>query len=561
MVSFTGYLKSRADISTLANIDKQMLTDEDLLIRERCEGDLHEFIRHAWPAVAPNIRFIDGWHIGAGSEHLMAVYNGQIETLLINWPSGYAKSSVCNVFFPAWGWCREPFLKFLNVSGTYSLSERDTLLCRQLVQSPWYQKLWGNKVQISKDLNTKERYANTAGGVKIIKTIGGTMGERAHFATVDDANGTDDIYYSTHREYINAGIDSTVSTRIDKISENRRGGLIIIQQRVHQFDLTGHWLAKNDKSIVHLMLPAYYESARKCVTIPLGANSNVPWSDPRTVERELLWPQMKDINDVKRIELSLGTEINRQAQLQQNPTPAGGNLIKKEWFKLWKHRRLPECKYIIQSWDTALSVSEDACESAHTTWGLFEDENSNNNIMLLSCWSGKLANPDLRKMMIKCANNYYTRSHTSPASRMIQPDIILIEEAMNGKALIDDLRYSGVSNVIGFNPKTHGFKLENGTSPTKKLARTHFASMVVETQIVWLPMIPESDYTKLYDYADGFLQACLRCPRGQGQDLIDSMAQAFIYMRMNGLIHYKGEADQIDLEMYREALEQQINCR
>lgn len=416
--------------------------------------------------------------------------------------------------------------------------------------SPWYQKYWGYKFQISKELNTKDRFLNSAGGEKIIKSIhSSSMGEGGNFIIVDDPNGQDDIYYATRREYVNATVDATIGVRVDRIDSETRGCLIVIQQRVHQFDLTGHLLGKGYPQTVHLRLAMEYEVSNPCITIPINGETE-PWEDPRSVEGELLWPERFDENDLIMRKLTLGSEINRQAQLQQNPTPADGNMIKKEWFRLWRLPQMPQCSMIIQSWDTALSTKETACESAMTTWGIFENEYGHNNIILLNTWSGKLENPDLRKMMIKCNYNYYTTSFDGPYTRGPSPDVILIEEAMNGTPLIKDLQLGGITNVIGFNPRTHGFKREDGTSPTKKLARTHFATMIIQSKVVWLPTTPQSGFTLFYPTADKFVTACLRCPRGEGQDIIDSMAQAFIWARMNNLIHYPGENPEAIVQIF-----------
>src|SRR4051812_26889189 len=78
------------------------------LLRERKRRDastsLHEFVRQAWPVVEPATPFLDNWHIGAISEHLEAVFRGQIRRLVINVPFRTAKSTVVSVMGPAWWW-------------------------------------------------------------------------------------------------------------------------------------------------------------------------------------------------------------------------------------------------------------------------------------------------------------------------------------------------------------------------------------------------------------------------------------------------------------------------
>lgn len=540
-VRLRALAKKYTETEHLFSLHDIVLTDEDLRIREDCERSLYTFVRHMWSSLYPGFVYVDGWHIRAICDHLEAAYTGDITRLLMNVSSRCMKSTLCNIFFPAWVWCKEPPLKFLNMSGDYSLSLRDNVKCRQLILSDNYVRFWGTKVEISKDTNTKERYANTAGGEKLIKTIqGSAMGEGAHFVIIDDGNSTQDIFSTVRREYTNEVVDSTVSVRIDKISAKRSGALIIIQQRLHQFDLTGHWLAKGDPSVVHLMLPMEFDHKRKCSTVILPGTKKI-WEDPRKEDGDLMWPQMFDAAAVAERKMGYGAAITIAAQLQQDPTPAGGNIIKKEWFIPWSNHHMPPCEYVVQSWDTALSVAEDACESAVTTWGIFKNDFGHYNIILLNCWSGKLATPDLRKMIKRCAYNYYTSSFAAPERMGPEPDVVLIEKAANGQALIDDLRRGGLLKVIGFDPKNHGFKAESGMSPTSKVARTHYASMMIEQGMVHIPMSPTSEYRRPYLFAEKFIEACLRYPRGTGKDLLDSMAQAFIYMRKSSLLHHRGE--------------------
>ena len=65
---------------------------------------------------------------------------------------------------------------------------------------------------------------------------------------------------------------------------------IIIQQRLHEEDITGH-IIDNDlgDEWVKLILPMEYEDARKAKTIILPSTDGKIWQDPREEEGELLW--------------------------------------------------------------------------------------------------------------------------------------------------------------------------------------------------------------------------------------------------------------------------------
>src|SRR5215471_2016411 len=112
--------------------------------REQATRSLREFVRQAWRIVEPSTPFVPGWHIDAIIDHLEAVSRGQIRNLLINVPPRHMKSLLVSVFWPAWEWIRFPERRWLYSSYAASLSIRDSLKCRRLIESPWYQRLWGD---------------------------------------------------------------------------------------------------------------------------------------------------------------------------------------------------------------------------------------------------------------------------------------------------------------------------------------------------------------------------------------------------------------------------------
>lgn len=516
-----------------------LLTTDEHVIKQKCETSLYEFVKRFWYVVEGENTFHDNWHIDVICQHLQACVEGRIKKIIINIPPRHMKSLLCCVFFPAWVWCTKPHLKFFGLSGAMKLAIRDNVKCRRLIQSTEYQKYWGNQFDICADSNTKQRFENNRGGQKLIQSImSSSMGEGGHFLIMDDPNSSQDIDSEVMREGTNDSFDNAIGIRRDN---TERSVLIVIQQRIHEMDLTGHILQKEYPDLVHLMLPLEFEPDRKCKTIPL-AGMTTPWEDPRTEKDEILWPSRFSRtyidNDLKK---TIQSDYHRAAQFQQRPAPAEGGIFKKEWFMLWEEKYLPRCEFVIQSWDTALSIREDACESGMTVWGIFKDDANQNRIILLNCWSGRLEHPDLRKMIIRCSNNYFTSSFESPERQGPRPDILLIEDAYNGKALIHDLRVANI-NVTAFDPKNHGLKSEAGQKATSKIARARLASLLCEQKLVYLPLKPNSNTKELCSFAEKLLNSTLLFPRGGNKDLIDSMSQAFIFMRKHELIHLRGEA-------------------
>src|SRR5437763_6486498 len=135
----------------------------DDIDRELATRRLRDFVLQAWAVLEPSTPFVQGWHIDAIVEHLEAVTNGQIRNLLINVPPRHMKSLLVSVFWPAWEWLRWPERRWLYSSYAASLSIRDSIKCRRLIESPWYQQRWRDRFALTSDQNTKGRFENTAG--------------------------------------------------------------------------------------------------------------------------------------------------------------------------------------------------------------------------------------------------------------------------------------------------------------------------------------------------------------------------------------------------------------
>ncbi len=518
------------------NFDNKIdsLLEEELLLKEKLEGSLYEFTKVFWKNVEGGIDFIDNWHFGAICEHLEATYAPpsvvpQIRTLIINIPPRMSKSTAVSVMFQPWVWTKVPSYRFYYASYAQSVALKDSVKSRRIIQSSLYQRLWGSSFQLCGDVNTKIRYENTSTGQRLTTSVDGVAaGEGGDFLIIDDANNFKKIESEVTRNNTNEWWDHSMSSRYN---DPKTGRNIHCQQRTHELDLTGHILGKGKKGVVHLMLPMEFEAKRKCITVPLPSSKGKVWCDPRKVEGELLCPSRFGKPEVENLKLDLATEYIISGQLQQSPSPSDGGILKKKWFQWYKHRFPPSYSYVVQSWDTAVSTKADACVSACTTWGIFEDETGIPNVLLISVWSGRLEHPDLRRMAKRLSRNYYDTIYEEPyeTKEKYEPDIILIEAAMNGQALAADMTYDlrkmGV-RIHRFFPKIYGDKIARARSAI---------SPMLEAGRIWVPA-QYPNYERLKVFADKFVDACAKFPNDSSKDLVDSMSQAFIHIRESGSI-------------------------
>lgn len=288
------------------------------------EQRLIDFINQAWHVLEPTTEFVRGPHLDAIVKHLEAVSAGDIHNLLINIPPRHMKSLAVCVFWPVWEWIRWPQRRWLFASYAMSLSVRDSVRCRRLIESPWFQQRWGERFQLTSDQNTKERFDNDRGGCRISTSVGGSAtGEGGDRVVVDDPHNVTERESDAIRHATLEWWDQTMSTRLN---DPKRGARVIVMQRVHEKDLSGHVLEQGGYD--HLCLPAEFEPARKFST-------SIDWRDHRTTEGELLWPKRIGARELADFKLRLGPS-GYAGQFQQRPVPAGGARFRQEWFRYFR---------------------------------------------------------------------------------------------------------------------------------------------------------------------------------------------------------------------------------
>jgi predicted phage terminase large subunit-like protein len=321
--------------------------------REACSRSLAEFVRCAWHIVEPGQPYVHGWHIDAISQHLEAVTYGQISRLLINVPPGMMKSLLTAVFWPAWEWGPRglPHHRILATSHKADLAVRDNLKCRRLVQSQWYQKLWGNTVKLTGDQNAKTKFENTATGFRDAMAFTSLTGSRGDRVIIDDPLSVDDANSPAAREAVNTTFTESVPTRLNNPMSS---AIVVIMQRLHERDVSGIVLSEN-MGYEHLMLPMEFEVKRRCAT-------SIGFKDPRKREGELLFPERFPAAVVKRDNAILGSYAVA-GQMQQRPAPREGGMFQRSWFEVVD--AVPATNKRVRRWDLA---STEATAGKNPDW-------------------------------------------------------------------------------------------------------------------------------------------------------------------------------------------------
>lgn len=451
------------------------------LERRRLQQSLHAYTRAAWPWVEAGTPFVDGWHLGAISEHLQAAHVRQIRNLVINMPPRHMKSISVSVMWPTWAWTHDPGSKWLFSSYSGNLSMRDAVKSRRLLGSAWFQSMWSERFQMAQDQNQKTRYDNNKNGYRLATSVGGmTTGEGGDFIVVDDPHNVIAMESDTQRTTVIDWWDQAMSTRFN---DPKTGVRVLVMQRLHGKDLAAHVLKEQGWDV--LVLPAEYE--------PTTRVTSIGWKDPRKVEGELLWPERFDAAAVADLKVKLGS-YGTASQLQQRPVPRSGGMVKAAWFtKRWKI--LPtrtgeqvEVLKVTQSWDTAKKPEERHDYSVCTTWFTTATHH-----YLVDVFRERLEFPDL----MRAVKNQHAKWN---------PTAVLIEDAASGTSLIQQLRADTLLPVISIS--TRGLAKET---------RLDAVTPVIEAGRVVLP----ETASWLADYEG---EICL-FPLSEHKDQTDSTSQ------------------------------------
>jgi predicted phage terminase large subunit-like protein len=477
--------------------------------RRLAENSFSEFVKQAWHIVEPGVEYIHGWHIQTICEHLEAVTRGEIRKLLINIPPRHAKSTIVSVMWPVWEWLSKPEQKYLCASYSSVLSIRDALKARRLLQSPWFQNRWGLNFQLTGDQNAKQRYENSNTGYRIASSVGGTAtGEGGSRLILDDPHGAQDAQSDVIRQSTIEWFDMVWSTRLNSPAND---AMVTIMQRLHEGDVSGHIL--NDiGGWEHLCLPAEYDGLRR--------KTSLGFYDTRTKVNELLWPERFTEQVITGLKQVLG-EYGTAGQLQQDPTPSGGGLLKTEHFQLWKvSESMPSFEYILQSYDCAFTEKTTGDPTACTVWGIFTHKN-HRNVMLLDAWDEHLGYPQLRKRVIEDWTAEYGGDKKSLYNKPRKPDRILVEEKASGQSLLQDLRLAKVP-AIGYNP-----------GRADKVARAHQMAPTLELDMIWIPE-SSKNLGQFVSWSRPFLKQLAKFPVAEHDDYVDTASQAILYLKNDG---------------------------
>jgi predicted phage terminase large subunit-like protein len=450
--------------------------------------DFYTFAQRAFREVAAGETFTPNWHIEAMCHVLGEIGLKRRRRQIIEVPPRSLKSVCSSVALVAWLLGHDPTRKIICISYSQDLASQFSAMTRQIMKSSWYAELFPGTV-ISPGKDTERFFRTTAGGYRDSTSVGGTLtGKGADFIIIDDPAKPDEMMSEALRTSVNDWYDRTLTTRLNN---KRTDGILLVMQRLHPDDLSGHVKQRGGWEV--LTLPAI---AMADETIPLSATRS-----HQRASGDVLDEHREGKADLEERKLELGARAF-QAQYQQDPLAADGAII--EWAKFKSFGVVPKLSSgkIVQSWDCASKSGEFNDFSVCTTWLIMND-----SYFLLDIFREKLQFPDLIRATCKLAEAW-------------RPDDVLIEDAAAGTQLIQQLTFDrpiAMPRPVKITPMRD------------KITRLHTVSNVVEQGRVLLPLNAT--------WLDDFKIELIQFPYGKFNDQIDSLSQFLTYAeakRMRG---------------------------
>ena len=462
------------DTNTLKLILKNKLEEK----REKAQGDVLTFVKHVWPD------FVEGKHHKIYAEKLNRIASGELKRLIVNMPPRHTKSEFASNLFPAFFMGRHPKAKLIQTTHTGELAIRFGRKAKNMIESSEYEKVFPD-VRLAADSKAAGRWESNHGGEYFAAGVGGAItGRGADLLIIDDPHSEQDALSPTvlesHYEWYTSGPRQRLQPG---------GAIVIVMTRWSVKDLTGKLLEVQGKDDM--------TDKWEVVEFPAIINDKPMWGN--------FW-SMKGLMGVK-----ASIPLTKwQAQWMQQPTSEEGALIKREWWKKWEDKKIPDLQYIIQSYDTAFSAKETADYSAITTWGIFTpQEGGKQSIILLDAKKGRWNFPELKA---KAQEEY----------KYWEPEVILIEAKASGLPLTHELQKAGIP-VINFTP----------SKGNDKHSRVNSVAPLFESGAVWAPTERR--------WAEEVIEECAAFPFGDHDDYVDSTTQALMRYRQGYYVELKDD--------------------
>ena len=457
------------------------MSDRQRLLRALLRQNLAAFAQKTFHALEPGTPYCHSWHLDHLAWQLGRVAGGEVRRLIINVPPRSMKSITVSVAFTAWLLGHDPTKRILCASYAADLARKHAIDTRHIMESDWYRELFPSCELVARRQRDVELVTTLKGGRLAFGLGGALTGRGADVIILDDPMKASS---STSEADRRRAIEYYEGTLVSRLNDKRRGAIVLVMQRLHEADLCGHLLerAPEDWQLVHLPAIAVEDGVFQL--------SDRPGHEHRRRCGDALQPDREPCDLLEGLRRELGSRTF-EAQYQQTPTPAGGNLIRREWLKLYRERPAALDRIVV-AWDTASTLGETSDWSVGLVWGVRDQ-----NFYLLDVVRKRLEFPQLRRAVLELSERW-------------NADVTLIEKTALGYALLQDLRRTST-----LRPVLLPARLD-------KVARCEAQSARFEEGRVHLP--EEASWLGVYE------AELLAFPNGRYDDQVDATSYALHHL-------------------------------
>lgn len=365
----------------VANKELAIRLIEEKTVKQR--ESLYEYLKYYWDK-EKKTPLDEWWHIKLICEKLEKVYSGEIKRLIINIPPRSLKTETVSIAFPAWCLWHDPFIKFMDISYSASLAEKNSLWCRNMYLSDTFLSVFPRRIWLSESQNTKQHRETLDWWQMYAAGSSGTIiGQGCDIMLIDDPLSPEEAKSEVMRTWVNNNYQETLKSRLNSKQD---GAIVIIMQRLHDDDLSGFLLEQKRLWIgddwEELIIPAIAEK-----------------DDEYRQAGESFFEKRFPINILHQMKVQ--SPIVFSTQYQQNPVNKDTQEFHEEWFRYYNDEQLPKNLRIFTACDPAFSKNQSADNTSIMTAGF-----DGMDMYILEYTFGKLNPAELIDKLIYHNNKY-----------------------------------------------------------------------------------------------------------------------------------------------------------
>lgn len=421
------------------------------------------------------------------AERCQQLLEGTLPTdrLMLFIPPQHGKSEIVSRKFPAWALGVNPLLKIVGSSYSADLAQQFSRSIQRTIDTPEYSKLFPNTYlnnqRVKNDthrgwLRNVDQFETVGfGGFYKAVGVGGSLtGTPVDLGIIDDP--VKDALEAGSQTYRDRVWDWYTDVFLTRLHNNSKQ--ILIMTRWHEDDLAGRLLDREPEKWTIVSIPAIREDMSLA-------------QDPRNVG-EALWEKRHSLTRL--LDVEQRSPRTFAALYQQRPTIAGGNIIKREWFKHIKvseFNRIYDGEPIVFFLDTAYTD-----KTSNDPSGIIATCKIGGDLYVTHASKVNMKFPDLLRFIPEYAQQHgYTRRST-----------IRIEPKANGISVIDQLKETSGLNVVNTpSPKDSKETRLFASSPTVESGRVVLVdgswNEAFEDEICGFPAKPHDEYVDVLCYA------------------------------------------------------------